>query len=112
MNAEQLNQALYDKMAEEQQQYRTWLVGLPQAKILDHACEYSIRENILMEMENGGLSPAQARALLKSRSPLADVYKEWQNTDTHHMDDVRDVLGNRADYAVKAAKEQTKGMER
>jgi hypothetical protein len=49
---------------------------------------------------------------LKSRSPLADVYKEWQNTDTHHMDDVRDVLGNRADYAVKVAKEQTKGMER
>jgi hypothetical protein len=112
MNAEQLNQALYDKMAEEQKQYRMWLVGLPQAEILDHACEYSIREDIMVAMESAELSPAQAKALLKSRTPLADVYKEWQNTDTHHMDDVRDVLENRADYAVKAAKEQAKDLER
>jgi hypothetical protein len=112
MNTEQLNQALYDKMVEEQQQYRTWLVGLPQEEILDHACEYSTREDILVEMESVELSPAQAKALLKSRSPLADVYKEWQNTETHHMDDIRDVLENRADYAVKATKDLKKDMER
>jgi hypothetical protein len=112
MNTEQLNQALYDKMAEEQQQYRTWLVGLPQEEILDHACEYSTREDILVEMESVELSPAQAKALLKSRSPLADVYKEWQNTETHHMGDIHDVLESRADYAVKAAKEQAKDLER
>jgi hypothetical protein len=50
--------------------------------------------------------------LLKSSTPLAGVYKEWQKTDTHHMDDVRDVLENRADYAVKAAKEQARDLER
>jgi hypothetical protein len=112
MNARQLNQALYDKMAEEQNQYRKWLVSLPQTKILEHAYEYSIREDIMVEMKNAELSPAQAKALLKSRTPLADVYKEWQNTDTHHMGDIRDVLENRADYAVKATREQTKGLER
>jgi hypothetical protein len=112
MNANQLNQALYDKMAAEQKSYRVWLMGQPPAEILSHAYAYSIREDILMEMESIELTPAQARALLKSRNPLADVYKEWQNTETHHMDDIRDVLENRADYAVKAAKDLKKDMER
>jgi hypothetical protein len=47
---------------------------------MDHTCEYSIQEDILVEMESVKLSPTQPKALLKSRSPLADVYKEWQDT--------------------------------
>ncbi len=53
------------------------------------------------------LSDAQARALLKSKTPLADIYKEWDKTETHHMDDVREVIEARADAVIRAEKEKS-----
>ena len=38
------------------------------------------------------------RPLLRSRTPLADVYRAWGRAETHHMDDVRDVIEARAEY--------------
>jgi len=106
MANEKLLTALYEKMAAEQAQYRQWLLGQPPGEILNHAYEYTIREDIVMEMEGLELTGAQAKALLKSRTPLADVYKEWTKTETHHMDDIRDVIENRADYVIHAEKEK------
>jgi len=106
MANEKLLTALYEKMAAEQAQYRQWLLGQPPGEILDHAAEYTVREDIVMEMEELNLTNAQAKALLKSRTPLADVYKEWNNTETHHMDDIRDVIENRADNVIHAEKEK------
>ena len=39
MDIEELNQALLYKMAEEQGQYRDWLLGQPSKEILNHAYE-------------------------------------------------------------------------
>ena len=77
-----LNTQLYQKMYAEQEQYKAYLLTLPPAQILDHASEYTCRENILMAMENNDLSNALAKALLKSSTPLADVYKKnasWEH---------------------------------
>jgi len=106
MTNEKLLTALYEKMAAEQAQYRQWLLGQPPDEILNHAYEYTIQEDIVMEMEELELTDAQAKALLKSRTPLADVYKEWNKTETHHMDDIRDVIENRADNVIHAEKEK------
>ena len=38
-----------------------------------------------MEMEELELADAQTKALLKSKTPLADVCKAWNKTETHHM---------------------------
>ena len=59
-----------------------------------------------MEMSALELSEAQARALLKSKTPLADIYREWQKTETHHMDDVREVIEARANAVIQAEKDQ------
>lgn len=105
MTKEELNTALYDKMAAEQEKFRaTLLAGTPQG-VLDHAYEYSMREDILIEMENDILSPKQAAALLKSPCPLADVYKEWQKREGH-MDDIRDTIESRANDVIRAEKEK------
>lgn len=72
-----LNTQLYQKMYAEQEQYKAYLLTLPPAQILDHAGEYACRENILMVIESNNLSNARAEALLKSSTPLADVYKKW-----------------------------------
>ena len=98
---------LYQRMADEQKKFREWLLGQPPNAILDRACEYTIREDIMVEMEELELEEPQARALLRSKTPLADVYKEWNKTETHHMDDVRDVIENRADAVIRAEKERS-----
>ena len=97
---------LYQRTSAEQEQYRNWLLGQPPSDILNHAAEYTIREDIVMEMSALELPEAQTKALLKSKTPLADVYKEWNKTETHHMDDVRDVIEARADVAIQAEKEK------
>ena len=103
---------LYERMAAEQKKFREWLLTQPPNVILDHAYEYSIKEDMMVEMEVLELPEAQTRALLKSRTPLADVYKEWQKTETHHMEDLRDVIENRADAVIRAEKEKRQREER
>ena len=106
MTGEELCTKLYQRMTAEQEQYRRWLLGQPPGEILNHAAEYTVREDIVMVMEELELPEAQARALLKSKAPLADVYKEWNKTETNHMDDVWCVLAARADAVIQAEKEK------
>ena len=103
---------LYQRMSAEQEQYRKWLLGQPPGEILNHAAEYTVREDIVMEVSALELPDAQARALLKSKTPLADIYKEWNKTETHHMDDVREVIEARADAVIRAEKETGQREER
>ena len=103
---------LYQRMSAEQVRYRDWLLGQPPGEILNHAAEYTVREDIVREMSALELPEAQAKALLKSKTPLADVYKEWNKTETHHMEDLRDVIENRADAVIRAEKEKGQRGER
>ena len=75
---------LYNKMQQEQNEYRAWLLAQPPEEILNHAYEYSSREDILMAFENVSLRPAQLRALLESQAPLADIYKDYAITIPMH----------------------------
>jgi len=51
MNTNNLNTALYEKMATEQEKYRDWLKSQPPEEILHHTYEYTVREDIVMAME-------------------------------------------------------------
>ena len=62
MNTNDLNMALYEKMAAEQDKYRDWLKSQPPEEILHHTYEYTIREDIVMAMEELELTDAQAEA--------------------------------------------------
>ena len=102
---------LYQHMSAEQTQYRSWLLGQPPGVILAHAAEYTVREDIVVELSALKLTDVQAKALLKSKTPLADVYKEWNKVETHHMDDVRDVIEAHADALIRAEKEKALGHD-
>lgn len=106
MTNEELGTKLYEKLSAEQAQYRRWLLAQPSDEILDHATEYNVREDIVMCMEDLELTEAQAKALLKSPSPLADIYREWNRTETHHMDDVRSVIETHADAVIRSEREK------
>lgn len=103
----QINDALYEKMAGEQQKYRAWLITLPPDEILDHAAEFVVREDILVEMEALELPPEQAAALLTSPEPLAELYREWNSVETHHMEDIRDVIENCTEELAKRGRERS-----
>lgn len=101
MNTNKLNTALYEKMAAEQDTFRDWLKGQPPEEILNHAYEYTVREDIVMEMEELDLTDAQAQALLDSPSPLADVFRQFEKMETGHMENVRDCIEQRAEDVMR-----------
>ena len=95
------NTLLYEKMKAEQDKYRDWLLTQEPAEILNHTYEYTMREDIVMCMEELELTPKQAKALLKSPCPLDDVYKEFKDREVEHMDTIRDSIETRADQVIK-----------
>jgi hypothetical protein len=81
MNNDELNTKLYEKMFAEQDTFRDWLLGQEPAAVLDHAYEYTMREDILMSLEYNDLTDAQAQSLLSSKTPLEDVFHEFENRE-------------------------------
>ncbi len=104
----ELSSKLYEKVSAEQDKFRAWLMGQPPADILDHAVEYAVREDILMEIGALELPDDQARALLASPDTMADIYKTFSKmAETGHMDVVRDCIEDRvATLSMEQAVEQ------
>ena len=102
MKLNDLNTALYEKMAAEQDKFQYWLKSQTPEEVLSHAYEYCVREDIVMAMEELKLTDAQAQALLESPSPLMDVYHYFEKQETGHMDVIRDSIENRADDVCRA----------
>mgnify|MGYP002572033238 CR=1 FL=1 len=103
------NALLYDKMKAEQDKYKDWLLSQPPAEILNHAYEYTVREDILMSLEYHDLEDSQARALLKSDKPLKQIFERWENQETSYMDTVWDTVQEQARAAE--AKQKAKAQK-
>ena len=101
MNETDYNARLYEKMKAEQDKYREWLLHQEPSEILNHTYEYTMREDIVMCMEELELEPEKARALLRSPCPLSDVYKEFRDRETEHMDTIRDSIETEADEPLR-----------
>lgn len=97
---------LYEKMRAEQIEYLKELLAQGSQEALNHAYEFTVREDILMAMEDMELTPKQAKALLKSPCPLADVYKDFSKLETDHMETIRDTIENRANDVIKREKDK------
>ena len=102
MTNEQLNTALYQKMFAEQEKFEDWLLSQSPREILNHAYEYTMREDILLSLEYNDLTSDQAAALLSSPSPLDDLYHQYEKMETSHMEEIWSCFENRAEQ-VKAA---------
>ena len=104
MDNEELNAAVYEKMSNEQNKFRGWLLSQPPEEILNHTYQYSIREDILLSLEENKLSDEQARALLESPSPLSDIYHAFTNIDTDHMIYIQECIECHADALIDRRK--------
>lgn len=96
MTNEELNTALYKKVFAEQEKYREWLLSQPPDEIMNHCYEYTVREDIVLALEEYDLSDKQCKALLKSPSPLADVFAAWEDRETSYMEEIWQTVTGRA----------------
>lgn len=101
MNNTDYNARLYEKMKAEQDRYRDWLLYQEPAEILNHTYEYTVREDIVMCMEELDLEPEKAKALLRSPCPLSDVFDEFNDREDDHMDTIRDSIEAEADKSLQ-----------
>lgn len=76
-----LLEQLEAKMTEELNAYRAWLLTQPPEEILKHAYEYSVKQDIMLNVADAGLSPAQIETMLRSPCPLEDVFKKASYSD-------------------------------
>ena len=81
-------------------------LSLPDVRILNHTYEYTVREDILLSMEYNDLPDAQVKALLKSPSSLADVFKDWEHKETGYMEDIWQTVADRAKSEVQKQKKK------
>lgn len=109
---DELNSELYNRMFEEQEHYRNWLLSLPPEEILFHAFSYSVREDILMTQEENNFSIERCKALLESPTPLADMKRAYDKTETNYMDDIRNVMENYADDILRENKKKISEREK
>ena len=92
MTNEELNTELYQKMFAEQERYREELLSMSPEEVLDHAYEYTVREDLLLSLEYDDLDNRQAKALLKRDEPLKELFAQFESQDTGYMDVVREAI--------------------
>lgn len=59
-----------------------------------------MREDIILAMEYNDLTNEQAKALLASPSPLADIFRDFEKIEGDHMDTIRHCVESRADKNI------------
>ena len=110
MTNEELNTMLYQKLFAEQEKFRGWLLTQPPSEILNHAYEYVMREDIVLAMEYHDLSAEQAKALIYSPSPLADIFRDFEKIEGDHMDNIRWCIESRANKNILAQRETLRNL--
>nr|WP_297934581.1 DUF3848 domain-containing protein [uncultured Lachnoclostridium sp.] len=101
LSTQMLREILYCAIVAEQKKYREWLLHLPPQEILYHTREYSIREDIIVALEQKELTEAQVKALMQSSTPLADIVRYVWNVETNEMDVIMDSIEILADDILK-----------
>lgn len=96
-----LNTELYQKMFAEQEAFRAKLLSMSPQEILEYAYEFVAREDILLSLEYSDLSAKQAKALLQTDTPLADIFVKWEKRETDHMTDIWDTVESRANELLR-----------
>jgi hypothetical protein len=106
MSNEELNLALYNRVLDEQMEWKKWLLSQSPEEVLNHSYEYTSREDIILALEYTDLSDERCLALLKSPCLLADIFTEFERMESDHMDEIRQSIESRADHVIRQEKDK------
>lgn len=107
MGTEELKSTLYDMMYAEQQNYREWLMKQQPEEILSHTYEFTVREDILVALEEVEISDELMKALMDSPSPLQEVYEMFADKETDYMQNLRDTITETAEHNFEKQSENS-----
>jgi len=101
-NEEYLNNQLYEKMSAEMQAYENELLDMPASEILERSYAYATKRDIMLAMEEYGVSEKQAKALLKCDNALEAIFERWEDTESSYMNSIRDMITETANEKLRA----------
>lgn len=112
MSSVSWNDKLYSKMCDEQESYRSMLLSKPPAEILEHAYEYSVREDILCAMTDNDLPEEQAAAILSLNLTMDDMFEQFSHNSysSNQMDVVWISVEERGKKAYSALMDRAKSL--
>lgn len=99
--AEKIYEQLYDRLRAEQDRYLEWLLAQPRNEIIQQSYEFAMREDILMIFENEELEPEYAQVLYDKSVTLADLFAEFEDLETNHMQTIRNMVEDRAKHFIR-----------
>ena len=106
MTLEEWNEKVYERMSSEQEAFKNKLIHSSPDYVMDRAYELVIREDILLSLEemtiqDNYLSEKHCRALLKSKTPLSNIFIAFENKPTGHMEEIRDTIESCANSIIR-----------
>lgn len=103
MTNEELNEIVFEKVAQEQRKYREKLLSCDPTEILSRAYEYSLREDIILIFEECIiLTDKQCRALLATDDVIGKVFRKFNQVESSYMETLSDTIRNTANQLVRA----------
>ena len=101
--ADDIYAKLYDRLYAEQEKYVDWLLSQPRIEIMRQSYEFAMREDILMIFENAELEPEHAQALYDKGVTLEDLFHQFEDLETNHMQTIRDMIEDRGKSIIREA---------
>ena len=93
---------LTEKMTTEFNSFRDWLLTQSPEEILNHAFEYSTKQDIMLSVADADLSPAEAETLLRSPCPLENVCHDSTHVDNTELNyALCQIIEQRADIELE-----------
>ena len=112
MSSANWNDKLYSKMRDEQEAYKSMLLSKPPEEILDHAYEYSVREDVICAMADNDLPEEQAAAILSLNLTMDDMFEQFSHNSysSNQMDVVWISVEERGKKAYSALMDRAKSL--
>lgn len=104
-NEETINQKLREKLIAEYGSFIKELGKKSPTEIIDSSYEKVFKEDILFSIMRENLDYDRAKALLMSKNPLDECYRQWLKDDSTYMPELRDSIERRADALHRLEKE-------
>ena len=101
----ELNMAVCEKLMDEYEKFKEWLITLEPREILNYAYEYAIRQDISYATEYTEFTNEQCEALLKSPDITQEAMKIFDHLETDYMSDLAWCVEHAADLRIQKEKE-------
>ena len=101
--ADDIYTKLYDRLYAEQEKYVDWLLSQPRIEIMRQSYEFAMREDILMVFENEELEPEYAKVLYDNGTTLDELFRQFEDLETDHMQTIRDMVEDRGKSIIREA---------